>query len=231
MNKLITLIVIAILAVVAAACGSSAPALTLGAAPWQDGEKVVYDIVDANGSKIGTSEYSFARDGDAWLLTATNKAGGAEETAKVRLDGSTLRPLSKEKTIKAADTDATLNVTYNAGKMQIKAVVNGKEQSAAVDIPANVLESDQLLMTLRAIPFAQGYQGSVVTVAADNASKINTRVRVVGQEKVQTPAGSVDAWHVEGDFGQTKQSAWYAVAAPYTLIQYDAGTTKMVLSK
>ncbi|HOG46959.1 MAG TPA: hypothetical protein PLJ35_08440 [Anaerolineae bacterium] len=74
-----------------------------GAAPWQDGEKAIYDIVDANGSKIGSSEYSFAGDGDAW--------------------------------------------------------------------------------------------------------------------------------HVEGDFGQSKQSAWYAVAAPYTMLQYDAGSTKMVLSK
>jgi len=36
---------------------------------------------------------------------------------------------------------------------------------------------------------------------------------------------------VEGDFGQSKQSAWYAVAAPYTMLQYDAGSTKMVLSK
>jgi hypothetical protein len=233
MKKLVTLIVLVILAVVAAACssGASAPALTLGAAPWKDGEKAIYDIVDQSGSKLGTSEFSFARDGDAWLLTATTKTGEVDEAAKVRLDGSTLRPLGKEKTIKTASTDATLHITYSAGRVQIEAVVNGKDQNVAVDIPANVLESDQLLMTLRAMPFAEGHQGSLVTVVSDSASKMNTTVRVLGQEKVQTPAGSVDAWRVEGHLGQAKHGVWYAVEAPFTMVQYDNGTTKMVLSK
>ncbi len=232
MKKLGTLIVLVILAVVATACsGARAPALTLGAAPWKDGEGAVYDIVDQNGSKVGTSEFSFTKDGDAWLLTTTTKAGEGDETAKVRIDGATLRPLGKEKTIKNAGTDATLSITYSAGKVQMKAVVNGKEQNVAVDIPANVLENDQLLMTLRAMPFAEGYQGSLVTFVPESASKMNTTVRVLGREKVETPAGSVDAWRVEGDFGQTKQSAWYTVAAPFTMVQYDNGTTKMVLSE
>jgi hypothetical protein len=232
MKKSGTLIVLVILAVVAAACsGANAPALTLGAAPWQDGEKAVYDIVDTNGSKLGTSEFSFARDGDAWLLTTTTKTGQVEEAAKVRLDGATLRPLGKEKTIKNAGTDATLSITYSTGKVQMKAVVNGKEQNVAVGIPANVLENDQLLMTLRAIPFAAGYQGSLVTFVPESAAKVKTTVRVLGQEKVETPAGSVDAWRVEGNLGQAKHSAWYAVAAPYALVQYDNGATKMVLSK
>lgn len=231
MKKLITLIALAALAVVVAACGSSAPALTLGAAPWKDGEKTLYDIVDKSGKKLGTSEFSFAKDGDAWLLTATDKAGQLDQTAKVRIDGSTLKPLGKEKTIKNASTDATLSITYSAGKVQIKAVVNGKDQSASIDFPANALENDQLLMTLRALPLAEGYQCLVVDVVPDTAAKVNTTVRVKGQEKVETPAGSVDAWRVELDFGQAKQTVWYAVAAPFTMVQYDNGATKMVLSK
>ncbi len=232
MKKLATLIVLAILAVVVAACsGPGAPSLTLGAAPWKDGERAVYDIVDKSGTKLGTCEYSFAREGDAWVLTTITVAGQVEETARVRLDGASLRPLGKEKTIVRPGTDATLSIAYSAGKAQIKAVVNGKDQAVAVDIPAAVLESDQVLMTLRAMHFAEGYQGSFATVVSDSAQKVNTTLRVVGQEKVQTPAGSVDAWRVEADFGQSKQSAWYAVAAPYTLVQYDNGTTLMVLSK
>lgn len=232
MKKLGTLIVTAILTVVAAACsGTRAPALTLGAAPWEDGEKAVYDIVDTSGNTLGTSEYSFARDGDGWLLTSTSTVGQDVATAEVRVDGATLRPLGKEKTIKSAGSETTLSIDYSGGKAQMKAVVDGKEQSLAVDIPANMLENDQLLMTLRAMPFAEGYQGSLVTFVPESASKLNTTVRVVGREEVETPAGSVDAWHVEGTLGQEKHSAWYAAVAPYTMVQYESGTSKMVLSR
>ncbi len=233
MKRFAPVVVLLGLALLVAACslgGPAAPALTLGAAPWQDGERTLYDIVDSQGNKLGTSEFSYARDGDAWLLTATDKAGQVDQMAKVRIDAATLRPLSKEKTIKRPGTDATLDIAYAGGKVQIKAVVNGKDQSASIDLPANALENDQLLMTLRAMPFAEGYAGSVVDVVPDTASRVNTTVRVKGKETVDTPAGSVETWRVELDFVQAKQTVWYAVAAPYTMVQYDNGATKMVLS-
>jgi len=221
------------LALLVAACSTApkAPAITLGAAPWKDGERLVYDIVDKNGNTLGTSEFSFARDGDAWLLTASDKAGQVDQTSVVRVDSATLLPLGKEKIIKRPGTDATLSITYGGGKVQIKALVNGKDQNVTIDAPAAAIENDQLLMTLRAMPFAEGYQGSLVNVVPDTASRVNTTVRVKGREKVRTPSGSVNAWRVELDFGQARQSAWYAVEAPYTMVQYDNGATRLVLKE
>jgi len=234
MKRILCLAGLLALAALVAACsggGSSVPTVTLAQAPWHDGERLTYNIIDRNGSTLGTSEFSFARDGDAWLLTFTDKAGQLDQTATVRVDGSTLKPLAKEKTIHRPGTDATLKITYTAGKVQIAAVVNGKEQNVAVDIPADALENDQLLMTLRALPFAQGYQGRLTDVVPDSASKLPTTVRVVGQEQVKTPAGDLAAWRVELDFGQVKQSVWYAVDAPHTMVQYDNGTTRLVLAQ
>jgi len=223
-----------LLAALIAACsgrGASVPTVTLGHAPWRDGERLTYNIVDRNGSTLGTSEFRLAQEGDGWQLTATDKAGQLDQTATVRLDGSTLKPLSKEKTIHRAGTDATLKITYSAGKVQINAVVNGKEQNVSIDMPADGLENDQLLMTLRALPFAQGYDGRLTDVVPDTASKVPTTVRVASQEQVTTPAGTFTAWRVELDFGQAKQTVWYAVEAPHAMVQYDNGTTRLVLAQ
>ncbi len=232
MKRIVWVAMMLALALLAGACsagaGKAAP-LSLGTAPWQDGELLVYDIIDRQGNTLGTSTFGFAREGDAWLLTAADKAGQLDQVSKVRIDAATLKPLDKEKTVKNASTDATLNITYAEGKVQIAALVNGKEQNVSIDLPEHALENDQLLMTLRAMPFAEGYEGSLVDIVPDTASKVSLTVRVKGKETVSVPAGEFETWRVELDFGQGKQTVWYAVEAPYTMVQYDNGSTKIVL--
>ncbi|HOT90609.1 MAG TPA: hypothetical protein PLN71_03435 [Anaerolineae bacterium] len=48
-------------------------------------------------------------------------------------------------------------------------------------------------------------------------------VMVIGQEEVNTPAGTFTAWKVQvGD----RETAWYAINAPHTLVKYfDGGET------
>ncbi len=221
------------LAACGAAGGSNAPALTLGAAPWQDGEQAVYNVLDKNGSSVGTSTFAFKSDGGAWVLSTHDALSSVDQGATIHIDAQTLRPLSIEKTIKAQGTDATVSATYpaGAGRLPIMAVVNGKNKSAAVDVPANLLDNDQLLMTLRAAPLAEGYQASFVNVVVANATKINTTVRVLGSETVTVPAGTFDAWKVELSFGGTQQTAWYEQAAPHRLVQYQNAGSKLVLAK
>ena len=100
-----------------------------------------------------------------------------------------------------------------------------------MDVPANILDNDQLLMTLRALPFAEGYEGSYVNVVGQNAAQIADNHPGSGQGAGEVPAGSFEAWKVELDFGQAKQTAWYQVEAPRDLLQYDNGNIKMVLAK
>ncbi len=225
------LVLVALAALVGCASKPGAPPLTLGVAPWEDGDRVSYTIVDKQGNKLGTEDVSFAAAENAWVLTVADKAAPQlDSTATVRIDRSSLRPLSGEKVIKAQGTDATVSYTYAGGKLDIKAVVNGENRTAAVDVPANILDNDQLLMTLRALPFAEGYAGSYVNVIATNARKVNSTVRVTGKETVQVPAGAYSAWRVELNFAGALQSAWYQDAAPYNMVQYDNGTSLLVLT-
>ena len=219
------------LAMVALGCNSGgAAALALGPAPWQDGGQALYDVLDRQGTRLGSEEILFAKDGEAWVLTVADKIPPLEQTSKVRIDAATLKPLGGDKTIRSQGTDVTIKTAYAGGKLQIDAVVNGENRSANTAVPANALDNDQLLMTLRAAPFAEGYRARLVTVVPGNATKVNTTVTVKGKETVQVPAGSFEAWRVELDFGQVKQSAWYQVEAPHEMVQYDNGATRLVLA-
>ena len=234
MKRMILVLTLALVVLSAVACaGGGGAGLTLGSAPWQDGEEAVYDVVDQGGRSLGTSTFGFASQGAAWALTDRDAISNVDQKSTVLIDAQTLKPLSLDKTIEAEGTDAVVKATYpdGAGKMAIQAMVNGANKDASVDVPANALDNDQILMTLRAAPLDEGYQASFVNVIAARAAKVNTTVRVLGKETVTVPAGTFEAWRVELNFSGTKQAAWYEVAMPHRLVQYDNGATKMLLTK
>ena len=222
-----------------AAASTSAPAATqtsaglgLNAAPWQNGSTASYEwFGDKSGAQIGTSQYSFALKNNIWTISDQDKIAELNQTVEMMVNAKTLEPIGEKKTIKTANTNADITTTYKNSKLDISAVVNGKTSNASIDVPSNAIDNDQLLMSLRALPFAQGYKASYVLIVAQNALKINTTVTVLSQEKIDVPAGSFEAWHVEIQAGQSKQNAWYQVAAPHALVKYDNATNNMVLNK
>lgn len=232
-RTMLTLSLLLLVVVSLAACGGGGPALTLGSAPWQDGEQAVYDVVDRNDTSLGTSTFAFASEGSAWALSSRDVLSGVDQSSTVRIDAQTLKPLSVDKTIQAEGTDARIKASYpeGAGKMAIEATVNGENRDATINVPANALDNDQILMTLRAAPLDVGYQASFVDVIVSRAAQVNTGVRVTGLETVTVPAGTFETYRVELNFSGTKQTVWYEVAPPHRMVQYDNGANKMLLTR
>lgn len=214
------------------AATQSSASLGLNAAPWQNGGTASYEwLNDQSGSQIGTSQYSFALKNNEWTINEDVKIGELNQTIEMRVNAETLEPLGEKKTIKSPSTNADITTTYKNGKLDITALVSGKTKKASIDVPAIAIDNDQLLMTLRALPFAPGYKASYVLIVAQNALKVNTTVTVLSQEKIDVPAGNFVTWHVEIQAGQSTQNAWYQVDAPHSLVKYDNGTNSMALSK
>jgi hypothetical protein len=230
MRKAILLGVMLVVAVsLLTGCRSGPAALALGGVPWRDGEVARYDILDREGNRVGSATFSVAREGEGWVISEADEAGEISQSSQVYVDAATLRPLRGHKEIHAPGTEATLEYTYSGDQVDIKALVNGEERSAAVKVSHNILDNDQLLMTLRAIPFAEGYEAATLLVAPARALRITTTVRVQGREKVEVPAGTSEVWRVELDFGQAKQQVWYEVEPPHRMLQYDNGAQRLVL--
>jgi hypothetical protein len=213
---------------------SSPPATGLGLAPtpWSNGETTDYEwLDDASGSQIGTSTITITQQTPNWIITEVDSIGQENQTIQMTINIETLKPVGEQKTIKATSNDIQLSSIYSAGKVDITADVNGTQKTASVDVPQNAVDNDQLLMTLRSLPFSEGYNATYVIVNTMNATLTNGTFTVQPQETVSVPAGSYNTWKVEMNFGQTTQYAWYEVDSPHTLVKYDNGTIQLVMSK
>jgi hypothetical protein len=193
---------------------SSPPATGLGLAPtpWSNGETTDYEwLDDASGSQIGTSTITITQQTPNWIITEVDSIGQENQTIQMTINIETLKPVGEQK-----------NITAD---------VNGTQKTASVDVPQNAVDNDQLLMTLRSLPFSEGYNATYVIVNTMNATLTNGTFTVQPQETVSVPAGSYNTWKVEMNFGQTTQYAWYEVDSPHTLVKYDNGTIQLVMSK
>jgi hypothetical protein len=220
------------------ACSSATPTtlpasgLGLAPAPWSNGETTNYTwLADASANQIGTSSITMSLQGANWIIDEADIIGQETQTIVMTITVGTLQPVGELKTIKTPTNDIQLTSAYSALNVDITADVNGTQKTASVSVPENAVDNDQLLMTLRALPFSEGYITNYVIVNTINATKVNGTFTVQPQETVTVPAGSFNAWKVEMSFGQTTQYAWYQVDSPFKLVKYDNGTTQMVLSK
>jgi hypothetical protein len=216
----------------AATTPTASTGLGLDSAPWPNGETTNYTwLDDASSNQIGTSVITMTQQTANWIIQDRDVIGQLDQTFEMSINDQSLEPIGENKIIKSPGNDIQLTSVYSAGKVDIAATVNGSKKSASVDVPANTLDNDQLLMTLRALPFSEGYKVTYIILNTMSATKTNGVFTVQPQETVNVPAGSFNTWKVEMNFGQTTQQAWYAVDSPHQLIKYDNGTTQMVLSK
>jgi hypothetical protein len=238
MKKSIFAISLIIVLLFISACSSSTPTtapasgLGLASAPWSNGESTNYDwLDDASGNNIGTSTITISLQTTNWYIKEVDTIGQTNQTIEMTIMVGTLEPVGEQKTITSPGNDIQLTSTYGEGKVDISAVVNGTTKTASVDVPENAIDNDQLLETLRALPFSEGYKVSYVIVNTMTATKIDGTFTIQPQEMVTVPAGNFNTWKVEMNFGQTTQYAWYQVDSPHNLVKYDNGTTQLVMSK
>jgi hypothetical protein len=238
MKKSIFAIPLIIVLLFISACSSSTPTtapasgLGLASAPWSNGESTNYDwLDDASGNNIGTSTITISLQTTNWYIKEVDTIGQTNQTIEMTIMVGTLEPVGEQKTITSPGNDIQLTSTYGEGKVDISAVVNGTTKTASVDVPENAIDNDQLLETLRALPFSEGYKVSYVIVNTMTATKIDGTFTIQPQEMVTVPAGNFNTWTVEMNFGQTTQYAWYQVDSPHNLVKYDNGTTQLVMSK
>ena len=90
--------------------------------------------------------------------------------------------------------------------------------------PGTMLE-DQLPLSLRGLPFAEGYATAVRTVPTQISNKapepriVESTVRVIGHEEITAPAGTFSCWRVDVKTGKREQTYWFEAVYPNILVR------------
>lgn len=105
------------------------------------------------------------------------------------------------------------------------------QSDGAYPIPASDarLLEDQIVISLRSLPFAPGYREAVTFVRsfignrAPEPDVLPAAVEVVGREAVTVPAGTFGAWRVTITGEGLEQTCWFEASHPNILLRWESG--------
>lgn len=202
----------------------SAPPVAFSKAPWTVGEKTTYTVTTREGQPAGSATYTVGGEFEAATVSANLNVGSTQDRYQIGFDGRTFAPASELRSIVTEQGTIDIRAEFHPGGATIEVIDRNGTIRNQLTLPQIYYVNDQFLIILRALPFAEGYQGSLQLVPSQGTlANIPTVVTVTGKENVVTPLGTISCWRVTADYegAAAQQILWYSVAAPNNLVKYD----------
>jgi len=222
------------------ACGPTVPVITVAQIPWVDGETTSYAIQDSQGTELGTLNMTMQREGDLYLMTSFTMMGNTTDEITIAMNADDLKPTSETRTIHMASGGPVPGGTYDIradfsdNQVIIEADLPGNHHQGpyVFNIPADSYANDQVWCLFRTLPFEEGYAGRYTNIVLwTQYQKPAATVTVVGNETLETPAGSFDCYKLELSVLSITIYFWYGVEAPHYLVKYQKGDTILILTE
>jgi tetratricopeptide (TPR) repeat protein len=212
---------------VARASDYLAKSVTLLPAPWVDGEEMRLDIKFPSGLKLGMADYfvdSGESNGQKIWRVGSHMFAGVQSISRVEVEADSMKPLhSRWKHPVIADADTV----YSSGHATLK--LASKDSAKTIDLAGVVYDNEEAIQLFRRLPLAAGYKTTLNILASlSGGNLIPLGVEVVGQEKVETAAGTYDCYKVELSIHQT---FWYSTDEHHYLVKFEAGGITAELSE
>ena len=233
------LIVPGLLGLLLAACSSASdfpdPSSPVATIPWPDYERLVYDFVDQTDAVIGSVTLEVERVDAVYVMRVqfVLDAENVEDAIEVQVNAATLRPLTYERVAVEPGREVRITGTYSeptagandaeAGALVVTSrVLDGDDvDEKTFAVGAFAFDNDSSAWLWRALDFVQDHEVAYRSVNMRAQRSQLVRVRVVGQDLIDVPAGQFLAWQVEATPGIDRQNIWYAVDAPHVLVRWD----------
>lgn len=158
-----------------------------------------------------------------------------QETVHTSWNASNLSLITWQSDLQGEGYPTSASAIGNSEALSLTVVSNGTAEAPLVITPATLLPGEWP-WRLSALPFKEGLKEPVVVAyplrwseaAQESISQTEEHlVNVAGQESVDTPAGTFEAWKVTvGD-----ETAWYRVEAPHIVVKYDNGMNTYLLTE
>lgn len=205
--------------------------------PFAPGERLVYAIRDAGGTRLGTGTLAVVlQDGHLALRQAYEEiappAGMPPSTdaGAVEVDAKTLRPLAGTRQIArregaVAPTDG-YTWTYGevGGKDVLKttAIKHDKAPSLKdITLRDHYYDNETSLWLWRTLDFSEGYNRFYVSANAVEQEQQVVNLSIPQRETVRVSAGTFETWRLIFRSGRAVRTAWVNVNAPHEVVRWD----------
>jgi hypothetical protein len=209
--------------------------VTFAKAPWTQGERTAYVVTTtSDGQTAGNATYTIGGEFEATTVSANLTVGSTKDTFQIGFNGTTFAPTSEVRSIITPQGTISIQSEFHSGGATVQVIdANGTTRNQ-LTLQDPYYMNDQFLIILRALPFAQGYQGALAIVPSQgNPAAINAVVTVVGQEQITTPAGTFACWKVVAQYEgvEATQTLWFSTDDKHYLVRYDTGKYTYALSE
>jgi hypothetical protein len=225
-----------------AACDSATPGPATGPVvdnvPFVDGERFVYELIDADGESIGTGELATTLEDTRWVLE--QRYEGATETGEpaptdditLGVDANTLLPFAGLREIERPGDDGPVERevyewSYTTGedgdRLEVTHDAGDGHDTDSLDLRDNYYDNEASLWLWRSLDFDEALDQNYVSVNPLEATQQTVNLQTPATETIEVPAGTFEVWRVIVRNGRAIRSAWINVEAPHQVVQWDNG--------
>lgn len=205
--------------------------------PFGDGERLVYELVDADGAIVGRGVFTTTAQDDALGLVQIYEEietpSGERpiiDVATVVVDATTLKPRISERTIQRREPsdDEWYLAHYESGDGEPQLVITRhsgeRARARELKLREHHYDSQSSLWIWRTIDLAEGFEANYVSVNPRDASQVTARLVLVDRQTIEVPAGSFETWRLQVRNGRDTRIAWIHIEPPHEVVQWDNGT-------
>lgn len=165
------------------------------------------------GSRTVTETLTTYAGSAAWLLLESRTGGGVPATDSLFADSVSLQPLHWS----SALGQARLGIEFRGDTAFGATSAPPGRRSIVTAVPAGTIVNGPMLETLlRLLPLQAGWQDSTMTLSVllGASALLPTQLSVIGEDRVQVPAGSFDCWVVSVRAASSRALFWVTKQDP-----------------
>jgi len=189
-------------------------------------EQTRYRLVDAKGNDLGSATLSIApEDQNLRLGVAYDFGANRTDTGSALVQRDSMRPVQSERTVVDGSQRYVTHADYSDDSVTVTVNDGQSTRTRKATITEASYDNLESLFLWRTLDFSVGTEVHYVNVVIDprrgTISRTLATAEVMGQEQVQLPSGSLQAWRIEFRSAGITNTAWYRADEPRTLVRYE----------
>jgi len=205
--------------------------------PWTAPESYEYVLIDDDGEEQGSGSLSVVeQDGRFAIVQDVGDTEGNSDRSVLMVDAETLEPYVSSREIVDAEDDRRVLLDTEYGELSDGAYGvrirernfdpatesdPDSERCNPLKLPENAYDNDSSLFLWRTITFEEDHDVVYTASIPNRRLRRNVTLSVIRQERVETPAGSFDAWYMAILAEGQSHEAWFATTDDHKLLKYD----------
>ncbi|MEO0091435.1 MAG: DUF3108 domain-containing protein [candidate division WOR-3 bacterium] len=153
----------------------------------------------------------------------------SRDSTVLLLKQKNLKPISSTKALFTSGMIITSEIKYHGNKASIKAHLPQGDRSIDIPVNINTYDNDQVTSILRAIDLKPDDEKEINVVIGLSGTTVPLKIKLIGEDKVQVPAGEFDCNKYTLSVVGRNIDVWYEKSTAKRMVKYLDPQAQMIM--